>query len=39
MDRGIFRAKILIKPVRSIRYVVLVFTAVRSDMSIEEVVQ
>jgi hypothetical protein len=39
MDKGIFRAKILIKPVRSIRYVVLVFTAVRSDMSIEEVVQ
>ena len=39
MDRGIFRAKILIKPVRSIRYVVLVFTAVRSDMSIEEIVQ
>ena len=39
MDKGIFRAKILIKPVRSIRYVVLVFTAVRSDMSIEEIVQ
>ena len=39
MDRGIFRAKILVKPVRSIRYVVLVFSAVRSDMSIEEVVQ
>lgn len=39
MDKGIFRAKILIKPVRSIRYVVLVFTAVRSDMNIEEVVQ
>lgn len=39
MDRGIFRAKIIIKPVRSIRYVVLVFTAVRSDMSIEEIVQ
>lgn len=39
MDRGIFRAKILIKPVRSIRYVVLVFSAVRSDMSIEEIVQ
>lgn len=39
MDKGIFRAKIMIKPVRSIRYVVLVFTAVRSDMSIEELVQ
>lgn len=39
MDKGIFRAKIIIKPVRSIRYVVLVFTAVRSDMSIEEIVQ
>lgn len=39
MDKGIFRAKIMIKPVRSIRYVVLVFTAVRSDMDIEEVVQ
>lgn len=39
MDKGIFRAKIVIKPVRSIRYVVLVFTAVRSDMSIEEIVQ
>lgn len=39
MDRGIFRAKIIIKPVRSIRYVELVFTAVRSDMSIEEIVQ
>ena len=38
MDRGIFRAKILIKPVRSIRYVELVFTSVRSDMSIEEIV-
>jgi hypothetical protein len=38
MDRGIFRAKILIKPVRSIRYVELVFTSVRSDMNIEEIV-
>ena len=38
-DKGIFRAKIVIKPVRSIRYVVLVFTAVRSDMSIEEIIQ
>ena len=38
MDRGIFRAKIVCKPVRSIRYVDLVFSAVRSDMSISEVV-
>lgn len=38
-DRGIFKAKILVKPVRSIRYVALVFTAVRSDISIEEVVE
>ena len=38
MDRGIFRAKIAIKPVRSIRYVDLVFAAVRSDMSISEVI-
>lgn len=38
MDRGIFRAKIVCKPVRSIRYVDLVFSAIRSDMSIAEVV-
>lgn len=38
MDRGIFRAKIAIKPVRSIRYVDLVFAAIRSDMSISEVI-
>lgn len=38
MDRGIFRAKIACKPVRSIRYVDLVFSAIRSDMSISEVV-
>ena len=38
MDRGIFRAKIVCKPVRSIRYVDLVFSAIRSDMSISEVV-
>lgn len=38
MDRGIFRAKIVCKPVRSIRYVDLIFSAVRSDMSISEVV-
>ena len=38
MDKGIFRAKILVKPVRSIRFVELVFTSVRSDMSFEEVV-
>lgn len=38
MDRGIFRAKIIIKPVRSIRYVDLIFSAIRSDMSISEVV-
>ena len=39
MDRGIFRAKIVCKPVRSIRYVDLVFSAIRSDMSISEVVE
>ena len=38
MDRGIFRAKIALKPIRSIRYVDLVFAAVRSDMSISEVI-
>lgn len=38
-DRGIFKAKILVKPVRSIRYVWLIFTAVRSDVNIEEVVE
>lgn len=38
MDRGIFKAKILLKPVRSIRYIILTFSAVRSDISIEEAV-
>ena len=35
-DKGIFKAKIKVKPIRSIRYVVLVFTAVRTDISIDE---
>jgi phage tail sheath protein FI len=39
MDRGIFRAKFAIKPVRSIRYVDLVFVAIRSDMSVSEVME
>lgn len=39
MDKGIFRAKFAIKPVRSIRYVDLVFVAIRSDMSISEVIE
>ena len=39
MDKGIFRAKFAIKPVRSIRYVDLVFVAVRSDMSVSEVIE
>lgn len=39
MDKGIFRAKFAIKPVRSIRYVDLVFVAIRSDMSVSEVIE
>ena len=35
-DKGIFKAKIKVKPIRSIRWVSLVFTAVRSDISIDE---
>ena len=38
-DKGIFKAKIAVKPVRSIRYVYLEFVSVRSDMSIEEVIE
>ena len=38
-DRGIFKAKIAVKPIRSIRYVVLEFVSIRSDMSLEEVIE
>lgn len=38
-DKGIFKAKIALKPIRSIRYVYLEFTSVRSDISIEEVIE
>ena len=37
IEQGIFKARIMIKPVRSIRYIVLQFNAVRSDVSLEEV--
>ena len=36
IEQGIFKARITIKPVRSIRYIVLQFNAVRSDVTISE---